>query len=183
MTIKTSEYERFDIRQMAVGCLHILLGRAIPDFPGSTRSHPSRWVVVSQAQQGPLTPAYRGYFPFKVIWYVWQDVVVPILEDPTNQIVTRSNTSLRVKLNQALLGLGSYEEMIEHIQAALVVKLKETGMVHPDQSVGVSGSVVAPVIPGDPVVQPDTDPLDTGDDLVWPEGHPRLTYPVVDGGT
>jgi len=182
VTIRTSEYERFDTRKMAVGCLHILLSRAHADFPGTTRAAPARWVVVQLAPGGPLAPAYKGYFPYKVIWYVWQNVVVPVLEDPTYQIVTEDTTSLRVSLNQALIEEGDYKGVTDKIEAALIVRLKEQGMVQPDAEPESSSTLVDPVAPGEPIVLPDTDPMDTGDSLVWPEGHPKLTYPEVDGG-
>lgn len=181
MEIQISRYEWFDLYRMAVGCLHLLLGRAIADFPESTVAHPSRWVLVNLSRQGPLKPEYKGYFPYKVIFYVWQNVVVPVLEDPTYQIITESTPSLRVRINQALLYEEGQEGMVQRIEAALLVRLKEMGMVHQDAQVGVSGVLENPVPPGEPIALSDTDPLDVGDDLVWPDGHSKLTYPIVDG--
>ena len=179
MKIRTSKYEGYDVRTMAVGCLHILLSHAIPSFPGTSVAHPSMWVIVTLAQTGPLSERYKGYFPYKIVGTVWQNVVVPVLEDPVNQIITQSTTSLRVKMNQALVNLKDYEGLITKIEAALIVQLKVQGMVQPD-AVGAGGEIIpeAPA-PGEPIVEPDMDPLGTGDDLVWPEGHPILIYPIV----
>ena len=96
--------------------------------------------------------------------------------------MTYVTDSLRVQLNKALVDLNQYETLIKKIEYALIARLKEQGMVQTDEEVEVSGLLDDPVPPGEPIEFPDTDPLGTGDDLVWPEGHPRLTYPVVDGG-
>jgi len=67
------------IRALSVICLHLLFRKAIPEFPGSTRSSPSYWVHVSLSSSGPLQPGFGIFFPRKVRWDIWQYVVIPVI--------------------------------------------------------------------------------------------------------
>ncbi len=146
------------VRRLAIGCLYLLARRAIPDFPGSTRSAPSRIVVVTLAHGEPLRQQDRMYFPMRVSGDVWHHVVVPILTvtnpgtDPSDigsgsvpdpvtgkcydlgvEIKTLQ-TSLRVEGNVYQIGLKDYDNLIARLEKAI-------GMLMVDQGYLPAGSV------------------------------------------
>ena len=111
-----------EIRRLAVGCLHVLHGRAALDFPGSTRAAPSLWVHVALGATGPLDPGYVVWFPFRVWWKVWQLGAVPV--------VTQF-------WNRDLSAIGSFEDQLALLTAELTNRLSLEGMIPPVPSVEV----------------------------------------------
>lgn len=163
--------EQIDTRQMAVGILHLNLGKAVVNFPGTTRSHPSTWVVINLGFGGPVDEQFRRYFPFQVIWYLWEQVLLPVLQNPDYQIVTKTG-SLRNNINQQFLRDKDFETLLSRIENGIVLKLQETGHLPVSDPVGVPEEILSPVEDSE-----DASPVDS---TRWPEGHTRLTYPVVD---
>lgn len=143
-------------RRLAVGILWLLTDRAIPSFPGSTRSSPSLWVIVERASGIPLVEGDQGYFPMRVPWHVWSKIVVPILtvtkptDDPRTLVVgsgavaegdltaspchdlgveirTTLRSSLRLSGNTYLLALGDYTILLAKIEQAVGLLLEDQG--------------------------------------------------------
>lgn len=160
--MESQSNNQIDTRQLAIGVLYLNLRKAVPDFPGSTRSHPAVWVYVNLTC-GNSNIKFSEYFPFKVIWYIWEQVVLPVLEDPNYQVVTRTG-NLRNNINQQYLDDGNYDALLDRIESGIVSKLQETGELP-----GGTEEAETPV-----EETPEVDPAR------WPEGHPRLTYPIVD---
>lgn len=174
MESRSTIINRLDIRQIAVGILHLNLGKAILDFPGSTKAHPSRWVVISLTTGGSLDGRFRQYFPFKVIWHLWEDVVVPVLQDPTYQVITRTE-DLRNQINQQSLWDGDYNTLLARIEEGIVTQMQVVGLLPAE---GVTPTEEETVIE-ESGSSDETFPIPDSD-LIWIEGHPRLIYPVVD---
>lgn len=103
-----------DVKRVAVGVLHLLEGRAVVDFPGSTRSSPSRFAVVSLSFGGAIQPQWRLSFPFSVPWDLWQDQVVPVLRVLLADGIPEGDLSRKLAYVELLLrdGVGSLEEDI-----------------------------------------------------------------------
>ena len=167
-----------DLYRLALGCLYVNLGKAVLDFPGSTRAHPSLKVTVSRAFGEPLRDGDKQYFPFQVVWHIWESVVVPVLQDPAYQVITRETSSLRITGNQAFIESGDYEALLQHIQRGLIVQMQEVGILPPEDA-ALPGDVPGA---GEPIIRGSEDPLLVDPEILWPEGHRRLTYPEVDGG-
>lgn len=149
------------VKRLAVGCLYLLLRKAIPDFPGTTRGAPSLWVVVSLAWGEPLRPQDRIQFPMRIPWYIWNNVVIPILTvtnpgtDPSDigsgsipnpvtgqcydlgvEVITTLRTSLRIEGNVYQIDLGDYDTLIAKLVQAI-------GMLMEDQGYLPSGTITA----------------------------------------
>lgn len=186
-----------DLQQLAIGCLNILTGRAMVDFPGSTSAAPSHDVVVSLIKP-PIQDADACLFPFQVRWHLWQKVVVPILQAGQYGPITQTTPSLRNALVVEALDFrngwvagaqdrGGVADVLDQIQIALWQKCQEQGYVPTwmalDGSTIPTGGVAPPPVPGEPVVLPvrgDPDFPVVDPELNWPEGHLKLTYPVVE---
>lgn len=139
-----------DTKHLAVVCLYLIAGRAIPDFPGTTRASPSTWVWVSQSTGRPLKAGDEIYFPSKVSWKIWQWVVIPVLtvtnpwtdpnligsgSDPLTgkcydlgvEIRTTLRRSLRLEGNVARIDLGDYDNLIALLSQSLALLMVDQG--------------------------------------------------------
>ena len=169
-----------DIEAIAVGCLYILMGKGSVSFPGSDRAHPANRVTISRGTGSILRDGDGGIFPFSVPWDIWQSSVVPVLRDQAVQVKTGNGG--RNFLNQRLVWLGEWDSLLDQIRAALRRKLEANGYIPTDED---DEPVITGPEDGEPIVRrtavgdPDYPMQDTGN-LIWPEGHPKLTYPVVD---
>jgi len=164
-----------NIGRLALGCLYKNLGRALLDFPGSSTPHPSAQVVVGLTKQGAVWPEDSKKFPFQVGWYIWQEVCVPVLQDDSVMVRTLTG-SLRNASNVALLD-SDHAVLLEKIEAALIARFRELG-IFPEAEAEETEPEGAT---GEPGGEPDGEPIIRGgDDVRWPEGHLRLTYPLVD---
>lgn len=173
-----------DISVMAVGCLYLNAERAVVDFPTTSRARPSEWVVVYPTVGRLLREKDKRHFPFRVPWYIWHQVVLPVLQDSRYQFWD-ARTGQIMAQNVSLLRLKEYDTLIEMYENALTAKFEQEGYIpeggSTEESVGVDlvGS-------GEPIVEKGT--LETGDsdfpvldsESYWPEGHPKLTYPEVE---
>lgn len=146
-----------DIRQLAIGVLNVNVGSAIVRFPDSTTAHPSLWAVVSLTGKKPVGYGVGRYFPFKVRWDLWEAVLVPVLQNPDYQIVTRVG---RNPINQASLNAEDYETLLARVERGIINQMELVGVLLPGSSeeidigTGVSAETVE----------------------LWPEGHLRLVY-------
>lgn len=136
------------VRRLAIGCLYLLARKAIPDFPGSTRGSPSETVFVNLAYGQPLRPEDKIQFPMKIPWYLWKNVVIPILTvtdlgtpntvgskyDLGVEIITNLRVSLRIEKNVANIDIGNYESII-------VLLIQAIGMLMEDQGYLPSGII------------------------------------------
>jgi len=168
-----------DLQRLSTGCLYILLGRGLIDFPGSDSSHPSLFAVVNRSCMGFIRGGDQKYFPFKVPWDIWEQVVVPVLKDPNNQIRTNFTDSLKNQANFGWLQNGGFDFLLEELKAALGRGLQREGFLPAPITPPVETS---PAI-GEPIVNPipDGDPHfpDPDGNITWPEGDLKLTYPIV----
>jgi len=173
-----------DVQKIAVGCLYLMLEKAIFSFPGSTNAAPSYWVVIRLAYGDPVRGGDTVNFPFQVIWHVWERVVTPILLDESLWM-----KGIRApKRNVELASLGQWDTLIENIREALMAKLREQGYLPltEEQVEVAAAALVVTVDPegdGEPVVRdPDAPGGEAGavDGILrWPDGHLKLTYPIV----
>lgn len=104
-----------DPKQLAVCCLYLLAGKAIPDFPGTTRAAPSLWVVVTRSAGKPLREKDLVLFPCQVRWYIWQEIVIPGLAGFWNQGLVRSD--------------GNYEILLGQLEAVLRALMLDHGLL------------------------------------------------------
>ena len=141
-------------RKLAIGCLYLLVRKAIPDFPTTTRSHPSEFVVVGLAYGKPLREVDRLVFPMKVPWYIWNNVVIPILTvtDPGTdpkmigsgavfnvvtgkcydlgvEIKTTLRDSLHMEGNVRLMNLKEYDVLLEKLVIVIGMMMEDQGYV------------------------------------------------------
>ena len=167
-----------NVRQISVGILHLNLGRAMTYFPGSTKAHPSHVVTVMLTSGGPLNESFNKYFPLQIIWHLWETVVWPVIQDPDYQVMKRTG-SLRNQINLQYVRDDNYEALLERIDGGLILKLQEMGYI-PGESLPVGIPNEALGEESLPVGDSKTIPLVESDNDRWPEGHLRLTYPVVE---
>jgi hypothetical protein len=133
---------QFDLRRLALGVLYINLGRAAPEFPTTTRAHPSYEVFVGLVPPGdPFKDAYGHAFPMKVRWDIWRNVVEPLFADGSALVkVTASKSSSLRHPNNVIRLSQDPEDLLLTIEKALLDGLVDQGYV-PDGS-GVTGYVV-----------------------------------------
>lgn len=183
-------YSAENVQLLTIGCLNLLAGTAVVDFPTSTRSHPSFFVTVSLSSGYPLRDGDRRYFPFQVPWHLWQRVIVPVLHPETLEtdfgVSFKDNfrETLRNWKNAAYLGLDDYGPWTDQISLVLATLMEAYGYLPPG-TVETTGTLVAEesAAPGEPVVRGPVvgDPNYPQQDstLIWAEGNLRLTYPIV----
>jgi hypothetical protein len=177
-----------DIHLMAVGCFYINVQKAAIDFPSTTRAKPSQYVVVYPSAGKLIREGDKVYFPFKVLWNVWHQIVLPVLRDPRYQF-RDPRTGREIPLNMALLRLGDYDTVIRMYEDALTAKFQEEGFI--PGGVGDSGEDSIPTGvessgDGEPIVvggtnttgNPEFPTVDLNE--FWSEGHLKLVYPLVD---
>lgn len=174
--------EQQDLERVAVACMYLLLDKAALNFPGTSRAHPSELVVISLKPGGLLRDSDRAYFPLSVWWYVWEQGVVPVLKDEANQVKT-STGSLRNKLNLSLVDGKEWDVIVQRIVDALQAHMQTEGLL-PSPATEAVATTDSPS--GEPIVTPtlvpsveSSLPTPDQDDLLWPEGHPKLVYPEV----
>jgi hypothetical protein len=179
-----------DINRLAIGCLNLLAGRAVVDFPSSTRSHPSFFVTVSLSSDVGLKDGDQKYFPFQVPWYIWQRVVVPVLHPETLEtdfgvaFKDKLVESLRVWKNIDAANLEDYVSLTDHVSMVIATLMELYGYI-PSGTVATYPTVLAASgsAPGEPIVRGpvvgDPNYPRSDETLTWAEGHPRLQYPVV----
>ena len=76
----------------AIICLHVLVGRAIPIFPTSSRKGPSEKVVISL---DPLRGGYTYYGGSTFDWAVWEYAIVPVLDFYGDNQIIKESVKLR----------------------------------------------------------------------------------------
>jgi len=90
-------------------------------------------------------------------------------------------------VNSALLEAMSYDQVLQILIDALIAALEAQGFIPRTSSGGITGSVAlgeAPAEGTETNLNPQA--VDLGifppvaPSLTWPEGNPRLVYPVVD---
>ena len=101
---------------------------------------------------------HKRLFPLQVIWYLWEEGVVPVLQSDENSSIN--------------LGLGGVDGEIKRLKESLRNQFIEAGFLPGTASVASE----------EESVDEDSSSEETlpDGDLNWPEGHPRLTYPTVD---
>lgn len=173
-----------DIHLMAVGLMYINLQKSAISFPTTNRARPSRYVVIYPSAGDLIRDGDQHYFPFKVLWNVWHQVMLPVLRDPRYQF-RDPRTGQEVPLNMALLRLRDYDSIVQMYEGALTEKFQQEGFI-PTTEDQVSQVQSDPEGDGEPIVDRGTEtvgdpdfPLIDSEDY-WPEGHLRLEYPTVD---
>lgn len=145
-----------DLERIALGCVYLINQKAVVEFPNTTRSHPSDYAVVILSPGKLLRDGDAAFFPFKVPWDLWQNVVVPLLQGEGAGI-TRQFMSGEYDLTNP-----DWSGHLDQWMALLANR------IDPNLQVG-AGSIDQPVVTeGYPI-------LDT--QLAWIEGHKREQYP------
>jgi len=139
------------VEVIAIGIAHLLLGKAKPIFPTTTRAHPSFWVTVHLLPEGALWPGATQHFPHRVRWDIWDNVVVPILQNEDHQFLP-NNGADRNWRQVALLDAGAYDQIVSNLQEALIAGYKEKGYLPADPAPSIP-FVSPPSEPGGPVDQ------------------------------
>jgi len=127
---------QIDLRRLAVGILYINLGRAAPEFPTTSKAHPSYKVFVNLTPSGAGGRDAYGYlFPFFVRFDIWENVVVPLFEDGSVliKVVEEKSPSLRHPMNQIRLS-QDLEGLLLDIESALLAALEDQGYVPPSST-------------------------------------------------
>lgn len=125
MTQTTEQIIEQNLYIWGVRVLYLLAGRALVNFPGGNRAHPSREVYVDLAR-GAVLPGRTGdqaYFPFRVHWRVWQEQIIPILGDSANQ--------LTVAVNQTRLAPLQIEDLVKQYAGLVEQIFREGGLIPP----------------------------------------------------
>lgn len=163
---------------VAVACMHLVVGRAILDFPTSTQARASRFVTIHTDVRGPLADHFRQWFPMQVDGQVWQNAVVPILEDPMYRVSTAKlvpvvagapTTKVEIIENRVLQSLYAdrdWKSLLDFFVGAL------------RQSYQTAGYFPAGSGQKEEVVEPK--PLAPGEPLNRPDGSGRLVYEQFD---
>ena len=168
-----------DLRALAIGCLYVLTGNAMLEFPGSGRSKPSLKVVVNHRPGFLFRRGDATYFPFWVRWDLWHNGVVPVLQDEAVQTYVANTPSLRIHQNAILLHLKDYETYIEKLIVYLTNSFIDAGYLPETMRPVPEPDPIEP----DPSCEPvDRNPQDYPRDpvLQHSDGTPRLTYNTVD---
>ena len=118
-----------EIRNLAVGCLHVLYGKTVLNFPTTTRAHPSYWVFVNLGISGALTKEYKPLFPFRVWWKVWHTGIVPVVKK---------------FWGRDLSSLGTYENAINILIAELTNQFRLVGLLPPGPTVELPDDLPGP---------------------------------------
>ena len=121
MSSSTEEVVDRNLRLMSIRVLYLLAGRATPEFPTSTRAHPSYKVVVNRLQTSLYREGHRSLFPWAIASSVWHRVIVPLLGDETLQVALENNA--------ADLSLGNIEVVVGKISTKLEAQLEAEGFL------------------------------------------------------
>lgn len=166
-----------NVGRMALVCLYRNLGLVALSFPTSGSASPSSEVVATLTGREVLWPGDTAKFPCSIRWDLWQWVCVPVLEDGAVAVKVTTG-SLRNAGNVDLLSERPPTVLLEKIEVALIARFEELGLFPSSGDASTSSTTDGGAADGEPIVRGTSDPL--GDDLRWPEGHLRLTYPTVD---
>jgi hypothetical protein len=138
------------VQRLAVGVVHLLAGNADLEFPTSTQAHPSFEVIVTLTPKGPVWPGAGVWFPFRVRWDIWDEAVVPILQNDSYQFYPDNGA----ERNWAMLAkLEDVPGLTAFYQKLLVDSLKTTGYLPADVDLNPVVVPAAPAAPGEPVVR------------------------------
>lgn len=157
MTTTLRENAETSVSRVAIGVFYLFLDRAIANFPTTTRSHPSIWVVVERASKAPVRSGDTVFFPFKVRGLEWQDCVVPVLSNDTLKLKVHEEVkiSLRVEANVLLVRQEKWDEMLGKIKDALIRSYQAAGYLPVEDTVfptdDETGAVEPPGGTGEPI--------------------------------
>jgi hypothetical protein len=107
--------------RLAIGVGYLLAGHAVLNFPTTNRAAPSRYVQVSLNSREPLREQDRGQFPMLVAWDIWENAIVPVLQDDANQVSQPWLASL--------LQLGQFLKFFQYIHGRLITSFQEQGLI------------------------------------------------------
>ena len=145
----TYENQLKQTEHLAVGLVHVQLGYANLEWPTSTTGHQSFQVLVALTPKGPVWEGATGYFPFLVHWSYWETVVVPVLQDETNQF-TPDNGAEENWLLLSQLNVKNYAGLVRYFQDKLIGQMKTVGLLPTDPD---DTQVYAAQAPGEPVTR------------------------------
>lgn len=158
-----------DLFRIAYGCVYLQAGKAIAQFPTSTVGHPSEWVVLCRTNSTPIKTGDNRFFPFRVKWDFWQNIVVPLMRGEGQELwVQFTKGGNPMDWESLILSWAALlKEQIEPIQ--------EVTIGSPNRGSG-EPLIRGPILMVDGELNyPSADPQ-----LIWVEGHRRLEYPEVD---
>lgn len=176
---------QIDLRTLALSVIYINLGRAAPNFPTTSRAHPSYWVYVDLIPPGGLlSPDHRTYFPNRVRWDIWKCVVAGFFQDAAGLIKIHGETQVALSVesipepSQLLLIEINSSGVLSEVQTLrnqvnldyicrqdiepLILKVESlllTGMIDcgfVPSGTTTEGLVLPPTPPGEPIVPPGT---------------------------
>jgi len=127
MTWTTAQLQDAGLVRLAEGCVHLLAENATLEFPSSTRAAPSRMVTVALTPKGPMWGGAAKAFPFQVPWNVWQQAVVPVLEDTQHQI--RHGDGTVNSYNVDLVERRAWDDLVGRMVGALVDSFQTQGFL------------------------------------------------------
>ena len=107
--------------KLAIGVGYLLAGSAVLNFPTTNRAAPSKYVQVSLSTKGLLRAQDRSQFPMLVPWDIWQNAVVPVLQDDANQSSE--------PIVAAMLRRHQYLEFFQFIHRKLILSYREQGLI------------------------------------------------------
>jgi hypothetical protein len=70
-----------DIGKYTEIIFYILKDGLLVSFPEMTSAHPSRFALVSQKPDYPVSPIMKTYLPIQVDSYLWHSGIVPVILD------------------------------------------------------------------------------------------------------
>lgn len=109
------------MKNLAVGCFYILRGQAEPLFPFAVVGSPSKTVRVVRTALRLRRPGDEAYFPIHVDWKIWNNAVVPILEDERFQF------EHKVVSDYWMSSEDKIAQFIKNLEEALVESFQEKG--------------------------------------------------------
>jgi len=101
-----------ETERLAVGVVYLLYRRAVLNFPSTTRSHPSFKVFVQRNTAEPLRSGDTVFFPFQVVWFIWEGTIYPVL---------------KALWNRNLGDIGNYDEQIAYVSGLIKTQLVHNG--------------------------------------------------------
>ena len=122
------------VEKLAIMCLYVLTRKAVVNFPGTSRGSPSLWVVVELGYGKPLREADRVFFPMKIPWDLWNQVIVPVVtvKDPNFDLGIEFWTTLRDSLrmvNNMIMLDPEWEILIGRLIQALGLLMEDQGFI------------------------------------------------------
>lgn len=122
----------YPLYNLSVVVAYLQLGLADVEFPRTSRSGPSDLVLVVKTPQTRAIgdTSVISLLPYPVNWRIWQNVVVPVLNDSSFKL-NNGFSRLLNGLNQPAVILQDFRRYVDRLRAALRRLSQSQGLIPP----------------------------------------------------